>query len=623
MFAMWPGERTPYEKQIASLASRQFEVHPEKLPEWLDEDLEAERQRLRKKLAEFDSLKPEPLPVMKFVASDVGPVAPPTYILGTGQETPIKPGFLTILDEKPAEIIPPPAALQSTGRRTALAKWLTDPSNPFTARVMVNRVWQQHFGRGLVETASDFGRLGQPPSHPKLLDWLATRFVEDGWSIKKLHRRILTSATFRQTSRRTGNPKIANIDPANTLLWRMNPRRLSAEEIIDTILSASGELDTEKRAIYKPVRRNSPDPLLHAFDFPDRITSIAKRHRTTTSTQALVLANNPWSHERAEVIADRITTAHGASDVDFVRSAYITLYGREPHPDEIGLAIRFIDEYSNHTPPEPAPPDPAQLVDMPGTDGQAINLKPDGRLQLGFDDSQSLPSDDFTVEAVVLLRSLYEDATVRTIVTHWNGDTHHAGWSLGVTSKKSSYQPRNLILQLVGKTKAGDKLHYEVIPSGLRPELNKPYYLAVSVNLDDTSERGITFYMKDLSVENGELQIAHVKHSVTSGIRPQHDLCIGERFGKHRWDGLIDSLRIESGATAISQVAEVEPSRGATGAEINWRFENPEKIGLDSSPAGNHAWTKIDRPDVNTPRDWAKIAFIHALLNSNELIYID
>jgi mono/diheme cytochrome c family protein len=351
-------ERSPYEHQIASLASNQFDLHPEKLAEWLDEQTEAERQELRRQLTEFDHLKPEPLPTLKFVASDVGPVAPPTIIPGTGDDSPVAPGFPEIISDGPADIPQLPTALQSTGRRTALARWITNPDNPLTARVIVNRVWQQHFGRGLAETCSDFGQLGTLPSHPELLDWLARRFMADGWSLKKLHRLILTSATYRQSSLRSMDEQLAKIDPQNVLLWRMNSRRLSGEEIHDAILAATGELSSDKRAVYKPVKRNQLDPLLAVFDFPDRVRSEGERHQTITSPQALLLMNDPWLHERAKVMAEQI----GVTDVEaLVPSATRRLYFRTATPRELDHARRFCDEYradmpdTAENPPSPPP----------------------------------------------------------------------------------------------------------------------------------------------------------------------------------------------------------------------------------------------------------------------------
>ncbi|MCA9197969.1 MAG: PSD1 domain-containing protein, partial [Planctomycetales bacterium] len=230
-------ERTAYEHQIADLASRQFKTNPEKLPEWLDEATESRRQTLLTELAKFDSLKPEPLPTLAFVATDVGSTAPATYIEGDTNQTPIEPGFPELFDPAPAQIVAPPMELQTTGRRTALAEWIASPQNPLTARVIVNRIWQQHFGTGIVATTSDFGHLGEVPSHPALLDWLAKRFMEDGWSLKQLHRRILLSATWQQASLDRQDDRLAEVDPGNRLLWKMAARRLSGEEIMDTMLS--------------------------------------------------------------------------------------------------------------------------------------------------------------------------------------------------------------------------------------------------------------------------------------------------------------------------------------------------------------------------------------------------
>ncbi len=358
MLGSRPQDRSPYEQQIASLASNQFDVHPDKLPEWLDEAKEAERQQLRAKLAEFDHLKPPPLPTIKFVASDVGPVAPPTTIPDVKDAVPIEPAFPVILEDEP-ETIQPHEALQTTGRRTALARWITSEDNPLTARVIVNRVWQQHFGRGLVESTSDFGHLGTPPSHPELLDWLARRFMADGWSFKKLHRLILTSATYRQSSERAMDEQLAKLDPQNVLLWRMNPRRLSGEEIHDSVVAACGEMGQGKRAIYKPVKRNALDPLLAAFDFPDRVESQGTRHRTTTSPQSLLMMNDPWLHERAGKLATNV----GVSSLDgLVQAAYQRLYFREPSRDELDQAAKFVELYESST---ETPQRPMRLAALP------------------------------------------------------------------------------------------------------------------------------------------------------------------------------------------------------------------------------------------------------------------
>ena len=618
-----PSKRAPYEQQIASLSERQFDLPYDKIKEWLSEEASKERDELKAKLAEFDDLKPEPLPTIKFVGSDVGPVAPATFIPDDESETPIQPGFITLLDPSDAAIQSIDPALRSTGRRSTLANWIANAENPLTTRVIVNRIWQQHFGRGLVDTSSDFGHLGTPPSHPHLLDWLARRFVEDGWSLKKLHRRILLSASYRQSSHRRATGKIAELDPNNELLWRMNPRRLTGEEINDAILSASGELKSQRRAIYKTFKRNSPDPLLAAFDSPDRIRSMGRRHRTTTSSQALLLGNSDWAHDRATAIAKRFA----GDDRKLIVQLYESLLGRPPSQDEELMAAAFMKAYENETPIEKVP-DVKTLVTMPkkyeDAGDKAVDLKPGGPVSIHLDSSEDLPEGDFTIEAVVMLRSLYKDASVRTIVTHWNGSKSRAGWSLGVTSTKSAFKPRNLILQLVGKTDDDQKkLHYEVIASNLRPELNKPYYVAVSVDLDDVTDDGIVFYMRDLSDKDAKLQSAKAKHTVTKNIRSSGGVRIGERNGSHQWDGLIGNIRIEPAKRDLTRVAQADSPEGLPDYLIDWRFEDSEQLGHDSSGSGHHARADIKKPVVATPADRARVALVHALLNSNELIYVD
>jgi hypothetical protein len=182
---------------------------------------------------------------------DVGP-PPPSYLLRRGNhETPaaeVEPGFLTVLTEpgKPLTIPPPASGAKSSGRRLALARWLTAPDTPasgLVARVLVNRLWQELFGEGIVSPPDNFGRMGSPPTHPELLDWLATEFVRNGWRIKPMIRLLMTSAAYRQASTRPDAMEAAKIDPQNHLLWRMRLRRMDAEAIRDSILSASGRLD--------------------------------------------------------------------------------------------------------------------------------------------------------------------------------------------------------------------------------------------------------------------------------------------------------------------------------------------------------------------------------------------
>ena len=348
-----PEERTPYEHQIATMATRQLTLDRKKIPDQLQGEQKTKRDRLRKELAQFDDLKPSPLPARKFTVSDVGPVAPSTRIPGDRGERGIEPGFISVLDVPPPTISPPPAEIRSTGRRTALAEWLADPDNPLTARVIVNRIWQYHFGTGLVATPSDFGRLGEPPSHPELLDWLTRRFVNDGWSLRKLHRLIVTSAAYRQTAFRRAPDAAQTVDPENRLLWRMNSRRLDAELIRDAMLFVSGELDprlggpsvaasSSRRSIYVKVIRNSRYLLFDLFDMADGLSSIGTRNVTTTPIQALLMINGPFVLARAEAMARRLRQMDLANDSQLVEAAYRIAYGREPSDDESTIASGFL-----------------------------------------------------------------------------------------------------------------------------------------------------------------------------------------------------------------------------------------------------------------------------------------
>lgn len=612
-------EISPYEYQIVALMMRQLELKPDELPKWLDEAKKAERQKLLTELAQFDHLKPEPLPEMKFVVSDVGPEAPPTFIPGLNDPTPIEPAFPVVLGDELPEIRHPAAALQSTGRRTALANWIVDKENPLTARVMVNRVWQQHFGRGLVENTSDFGRLGTPPSHPELLDWLATRFMEEGWSLKKLHRLILTSATYRQSSECSADGRLATFDPENILLWRHSPRRLSGEEIHDCIIAASGEMGPGKRAIHKTVKRNALDPLLAVFDFPDRVESQGKRHRTTTSPQSLLMMNNQWLYDRAKRLSDDLGSRSLESLVD---ETYQRLYFRSPSPEEVEVAMEFIDSYqADVETPEP----PSHLGSMP-SGGSAIHLSTEtpASIEVAQVDELLDPESegDFTIEATVMLHSLYPDASVRTIVSGWSGDNSQRGWSLGVTSTKSSFQPRNLILQLVGsRNDANSKAEYEVIASNLRLELNKPYRIVVSLDLDNPSKEGITFYLQDLSQADAKPEIAHVAHQARWNAQASRAIEIGGRSKQHLWDGLIQNVRLHG--RALAEVDLLGEQSDPSQLLFDLQFTDIEKLGQDQSGHGHHATVTDPDAESESPAMRSRIALIHALLCSNEVIYVD
>lgn len=242
------------------------------------------------------------------------------------------------------------SAFSNGSGRLELAKAITDPQNPLTARVAVNRVWMHHFGSGLVPTPSDFGTRAQSPSHPGLLNYLAIRFQQSGWSLKALHREIMLSDTYRQSSRAAGHRGLS-VDPGNRLLWRMSPRRLQFEELRDALLAVAGELDTTaggrpgdlfespRRTIYARVDRQFFPQLLRAFDVANPDLHIGQRSTTTVPQQALFLLNHPFPLARAQAVSAAATETDPS---DRVRSIYRRVLQREPDADETADALALV-----------------------------------------------------------------------------------------------------------------------------------------------------------------------------------------------------------------------------------------------------------------------------------------
>lgn len=359
-------DRTPLERQLGPLAYRQISYEHDQVPSLLKGQAKSQWDALQKALKRFDGMRPV-TPAAVLAATDVGPVSPPTFIPGERGGAPIEPGFPTVLEPSPAEIAPSAAAPRSTGRRLALARWLGRADNPLSTRVAANRVWQHHFGQGLVGTPSDFGRLGERPSHPELLDWLALELVARGWRLKPLHRLIVTSAAYRQSSRRIPRELVAaqRVDPENRLLWKRTVERLDAEEIRDAMLTASGELDSviggpsarisqPRRTIDTQSYRNLRDALLDSFDAPDGNATTPRRNRTTTASQALLLINGEWALARAKAFAGRLEPS--SSDAgDRILRAYHLALGRRPAPDELAEAIAFLERQARLARPSAQP----------------------------------------------------------------------------------------------------------------------------------------------------------------------------------------------------------------------------------------------------------------------------
>ena len=347
-------KRTAIETQLAYFIGRQTREEGKRTPS----DKDAKRiDKLKEELAQFDHLKPQ-APRQTLTSRDVSPHAPPVRIPGRDSSKPVDPEAIEVLRHLVPTVTYYPTAT-STGRRTALVQWLTSPKHPLTSRVAVNRLWQHHFGRGLVATPSDFGTLGSEPSHPELLDWLASTFVENEWRFKEIHRLILTSATYRQSAHHPNAATQEQIDPNNQFTWRTRVRRLDAEQIIDAVNCVAGELEstvggksvdsTKRRAIYRKVRRNKPDKLLTLFDAADGINSVPVRSATTTSPQALALLNGEFGLTRAKRMAERIK-GRATEATDQITVGYELAFGRLPTTPEVDLALEYFSSADSANP---------------------------------------------------------------------------------------------------------------------------------------------------------------------------------------------------------------------------------------------------------------------------------
>jgi len=305
---------------------------------------------------------------------DVGRESPAKAYLPARSGRPpeeVPPGFLTALGG--GSIPEPPIEATSTGRRKALANWVASSDNPLTARVMVNRIWQYHFGRGLVATPSDFGHRGGMPSHPELLDWLATEFVNNGWSMKKLHKLIMTSSVYMQSSEVSKDA--VDRDAANLYLSHFNRRRLLPEEIRDGMLQSSGVLNLKmggrpvvpevareelyglsgngmwvptanveehtRRSIYTLARRTFRPAMFENFDAPDGIQSCSRRAESNTAPQSLTLLNGQWTVKEATHLAEKLDTTADAGEM--IRKAWLAIYARPPKADEVTSVKAFLE----------------------------------------------------------------------------------------------------------------------------------------------------------------------------------------------------------------------------------------------------------------------------------------
>ncbi|MDE0737815.1 MAG: PSD1 and planctomycete cytochrome C domain-containing protein [Planctomycetota bacterium] len=376
--AKWKAEKAAVDAQVDRLRkelaeqrkkrSSELGIAPGELDK-KDADFKKTVDSTNERIKELEKKKPEK-PLVRALWDRGTPS--PTYLLKRGNYLtsgrPVSAGVLSALTErgKPFRPAPPWEGAASTGRRLAFARWLTSPKHPLAARVMVNRIWKHHFGRGIVSTLDNFGKTGARPTHPGLLDWLASRFIEDGWSIKKMHRLLMSSAAYRQSS--VVSPLQEKNDPENRLFSRMPLARMEAEVVRDSILSIAGRLDLTpfgaadgvekrgdglvtsktrtgkdsdgwRRSIYVLQRRTQRLTILDNFDLPQMNPNCTQRNESVVAPQALHLLNNKRIHQLASIFAARVLEEAGPEEEKQVRRAYLLAASRPPEKAELDSAL--------------------------------------------------------------------------------------------------------------------------------------------------------------------------------------------------------------------------------------------------------------------------------------------
>jgi len=408
-------DRTPGQVLLANQIIRTTAVTPAEIDRVISVADRSKKDRLEAQVREIEKNKPKPIPVAmgitdgdyRFTPDGAGDEAAPgkglkreviegSYLAdGTrpysvpashflyggdmyakGSET--QPGFVAALDDGNSPTALPRPSGKTSGRRLALAQWLTSPGHPTTARVAINRIWHHHFGRGIVTTLDNFGKTGEPPTHPELLDWLAVEFQDRGWSMKQMHKLMMTSRAYQMSSEFSTDQNLAK-DAANLYWWRFKQQRLEAEVLRDQIMASAGTLNAKmfgpaifpelpqevlestdkgiwrkmadgpevwRRSVYVYRKRGLPLPFFEVFDMPDQNITCGRRNVSTVPTQALTLMNNDWVIKQSARLADRVATEAGADPAARVKLLYQLAVARQPEAAELEKGVAFLRERS-------------------------------------------------------------------------------------------------------------------------------------------------------------------------------------------------------------------------------------------------------------------------------------
>lgn len=623
-------ERSTYEKQLAYLVMRQAYY------EWGrysgKKKIEKERNAL---LDELKKAGKKSASLQKgMTASDAGPVPPENFIPGKKED--IQPGFMTVLYPEGADvnarIVKPSKAPDSSGRRTALASWITNPENPLTTRVIVNRIWQYHFGSGLAANPNDFGKLGEAPTHPELLDWLVKRFIDNGWKFKPMHKMIMMSQTYRQSSTHSLLSTAFNKDPQNKLLWRMSNRRHQAEVIRDSMLFVSGELkqrnssapsvsgSSPERSVYVKVVRNEKDEFLNAFDWADAFASNAVRNVTTTPVQSLLMLNGDWVLKRSKSLASNAVKKYKQDSGAIVGYVYDRAYGRHPSTEELKLAQEFIRQQTEAHLGRNAELDTDRNFLTRMKNGlNAISSK--GRrdfYKVLTDDVEMLTKGDFTIEAKIQMNSIQNSSQIRVIASQAGKDKGGLSWALGVTGMKSRYSPGRILLRLIkdGKT--------EYVVSDLSLRVNTPYYIGLIADTS-SSQTKVKFFLKDYSNKDSKLNDFQTS-TKTLFDQPENDkgsIVMFTDNSLESWDGMIGEMRLSRSALSVKELMFDRDPGADKDTIAHWHFESDEELLKDATKNGYHLQL-LKQQSVSSSDAHLKAVgdFCQVIFNSSEFLYV-
>lgn len=600
-------------------------------------------------------------PVLGF--TERGPTAPALHLLQNGdsrREGPVvEPGFLSLAPALQRPVAPPPPNASTTHRRLQLAAWITDPRNPLTARVLVNRVWQHHFGQGLVRTPNNFGRKGNPPTHPELLDYLASTFVSGHgappasaagkpWSLKSLHRLILLSSTYRMASVHPDEKRYEQVDFANERWWRFNRQRLDADALRDSMLAVSGQLkldmggrgftptvnrealeglsrkgaewvvspveEQRRRSIYMFLKRALIMPFLTVFDFGDTTQPIEARESSIVAPQALALMNNEFSHGQTQALAERVKREAGTDPARQVERLWRLTLGRAPDASERDAGIRHLRRIASAPVPPRAPaaprqPDSLSQLRLWLRADSGITLDEQGRVS-GWKDRSGRGHD--AQQAVAVARpELVRDGVNGQPALRFDGQKRFL--NLGGQPLTSS----GFTILAVVTDRAGAAGHREIF-SNWRRENN----IGSAVFLGTTGAGAVRF--SDDFAPAGILYQPDRPLALSAVTGPGGSAVYQDRATLAERPAPLPGRKLDT-AYVIGQQGNIDGEY--------WQGEIAELLVYDrplSREELNGVWDYLaaryrvaQRPEPPVPADQALASLCHVLLNTNEFLFVD